>query len=104
MKLQFIEFEDEWMNKCKELETIELSPKEADNKKREYEIKEMELKASITKFELEDFYETTEKVKWAVDMALTKAKINYRNNEAKRLRKVWGPFAGLVLLLKSKFK
>jgi hypothetical protein len=102
MESEMVEFEAEWSKRCKDLEEIELSPHEAITKKLEFEMAEHMLKVHLLTFDLEEFNKRMKKVEWDVDISLTKAKTNFRNNETKRLRKAWGPIAGFIYFVKSK--
>ena len=102
MESKMIEFEAGWSKRCKDLEEIELSPREAISKKMDFEMAEHTLKAPLLTFDLEEFNKRIKKVEWDVDIALTKAKTNLRNNETRRLKKAWGPIAGFIYFVKSK--
>jgi len=102
MGSDLVEFEAEWSKRCKDLDGIELSPREAVSKKMDFEMAEHMLKVHLFTIDLEEFNKRMKKVEWDVDIALTKAKTNFRNNETRRLKKAWGPIAGFIYFVKSK--
>jgi hypothetical protein len=102
MESRMIEFEEEWTKRCRELEEIEQSPHEANIKKMDFEIAVHMLKVHLTTFDIEEFNKRIEKLDWAVDLALTKAKTKFKDKESKRLKKSWGLLAGFIYFVKSK--
>ena len=64
-------------------------------------MEELTLKAPLSTFDLEEYNKRIKKVEWDVDIALTKAKANFRNKETKRLKKAWGPVAGFIYFVRA---
>jgi non-homologous end joining protein Ku len=102
MESRMVEFEAEWTRRCREIEELEQSPHEANIKKLDFEIAANMLKVHLTTFDAEEFDNRIERLGWAVDLALTKAKTKFKDKESKRLKKAWGPLAGLIFFVKAK--
>ena len=90
METKMKEFETEWSKRCKDIETIELSPRDAEIKRLDFEIDANTLRISLTTFDIEEFESTIDKIRWAFGIALVKAQTNFRDKETKRLKKAWG--------------
>ena len=102
MKIKLKNFETDWSKHCKDIETIELSQRDAEIKKLDFEIEANILRAASTTYDLEEFERCVNNIRRDVSIALERARLNYRNNESKRLKKTWGKTAGgFVYLIKT---
>lgn len=97
------DLESLWISRCQEIEQIELSSNRVRIIKDEFEIDRLTFMANLTQFDMPEYNTRMEKIGWAVDHALDKANSKFKDKEAKRLKKMWGPLAGIAYLIKLKF-
>ena len=105
METKFSEFEIEWLNRCTDIATIELTSHDARIQMNDFELDEILLKSkgNLHEFDSEEYNKRIANLRFQIEIALNKAQTNYKNGESKRLKTKWGGFSGIAYLLKSIF-
>ena len=92
------EFEMHWNEMCEKFETAEMSKNDAERWRLRFQEWKNMLMIPVTRFELDEFNQRVERVEDKLEVALLKAKANFREKEKVRLKDVYGSF-GIIIYI-----
>ncbi len=93
------ESEKHWNALCKKFETTEMSKDDAEKWRLRFQTKKDHLMIQVTRFDIDEFNQRVDRVEDKLEVAILKAKANFREKEKIRLKEAYGFLGALFYLI-----